>query len=349
MPPNQQPPKSNQPKAKIDPRALVAHLNQQSAALQEREILAPLLPGGTIRTRLDGLLYEFKPTGAWVGWGRFRPINEREAEPIGEVMPWQRSEYLALFPALRVILLWPLEAVSHRQARPNRRAATARSEAASPPVGTWLALAYNESDAGQRFGLASGELLPVFLCDPLGGAARFERVIVRVDGKTLWFDGPDVLADPLNAEWLREAAAQPELPEKYRPGLAGSERLALLFWQIRQLELSEAANRQQVSQRPEREQREWLSRQVGQSRLEQQLRRALEKADATLHSFAETTNPDGTPGPLVVEWSERGQTYRYRSTIEPGLTVVSSGICLSGRDSDFDLTSLVSVMNEADS
>jgi hypothetical protein len=48
-----------------------------------------------------------------------------------------------------------------------------------------------------------------------------------------------------------------------------------------------------------------------------------------------------------VEWSARGERYRYRSTLDPNLAVVSSGICLSGRDSDFDLTSLVSVMHGA--
>src|SRR5438067_8517972 len=80
------------------------------------------------------------------------------------------------------------------------------------------------------------------------------------------------------------------------------------------------------------------------------LRYALEKADATLHSFSEITARDGTPTSYVIEWSERGQTgqtRRYRSTIDPGLTVVSSGICLSGRERDFDLTSLVSVMTDS--
>ena len=36
-------------------RELVARLNREAAALREREIVAPLLPGGRIRTRLGGL------------------------------------------------------------------------------------------------------------------------------------------------------------------------------------------------------------------------------------------------------------------------------------------------------
>src|SRR5579875_573527 len=133
----------------VDPKAFIARLSQESSQLLTREIIAPLLPGGRIRTRLGGLIYEFKPRERFVGWGRFRPINEREAEPLGEALPWERGAYLELFPALRVILLWP--------------------DTGGRVPGTWLALPYNDSDARQRFGFGV-ELLPVFLCDPTGGA-----------------------------------------------------------------------------------------------------------------------------------------------------------------------------------
>ena len=245
---------------------------------------------------------------------------------MGEALPWERGKYLELFPALRVILLWP---------DPDRRR-----------PGTWWALPYNESDARQRFGLR-GDPVPVFLCDPTNGAERFERVLARVDGRTLWFDGPDPMADPTHAEWLRSAATQDELPERFLSGLSGSERLALLYSQIRRLEVANAAERLRQAQGhlgSLREQQEWLKRVARNDRLEAQLRRALQKADATLHSYSETLSPDGSPGQLVVEWSEQGQTRAYRSVLDPGLTVVSSGICLSGRDREFDLTSLVSVM-----
>jgi hypothetical protein len=207
-------------------------------------------------------------------------------------------------------------------------------------------LPYNESDARRRFGLAA-EPVPIFLCDPANGAERFERVVTRVDSGTLWFDGPDLLSDPTHAEWLRDAAAQEELAERFLPGLSGSERLALLYAQIRTLEVATAAERlhqvRQHGQSPQQQQ-DCLRRLAHHDELERRLRRALARADATLHSYTEALNPDGSPGPLVVEWSERGQARRYRSALAPDLTVVSSGICLSGRDRDFDLTSLVSVM-----
>lgn len=312
----------------VDPRALIARLSQESQQLLEREIIAPLLPGGRIRTRVGGLVYEFKPRERFVGWGRFRPLNEREAVVIGEAMPWERGSYLELFPALRVVLLWP--------------------DSSGRAPGTWLALPYNESDARQRFGLGM-EPLPVFLCDPTGGAERFERVLARVDGRVLWFEGPDVLADPTHATWLRDAAAS-ESSENLLPGLAASQRQALLYWRIRQVELTLPAAAhlsEQIPRQNRQEQQAWLGQQVQRLSLEKSLRHALAKADATLHSFSEVMAQDGSISQLIVEWSEHGQTHRYRSALDPHLTVVSSGICLSGRDRDFDLTSLVNVMTDA--
>ena len=274
-----------------------------------------------------------------MGWGHFRPLDERTAEPVGEALPWERAAYLELFPLLRVVLLWP--------------------DPAGGAGGTWWALPYNGSDARQRLGLDPFEPLPVRLCDPTDGAERFARVLARVDGRTLLFGGPDALADPAHAEWLREALAAAEAPERFRPGLAASERHALLLAQMRALELTNraeeipaaigraAASDAAGRERNPRRQRELLHRMAGIARLERRLRQALAKADATLQSYSETTNPDGSPAGIVVEWSDSGGRHRYRSVLDPDLDVVSSGVCLSGRDGDFDLTSLVSVMAAA--
>lgn len=131
----------------VGARELVARLAAEGRALLEREILAPCIPGGRIRTRLGGLAYEFRPTRAFAGWGRFRAVNEREAELVAEALPWERAAYLELLPRVRVVLLWQ---------EPGG-------------AGAWQALPFNASDARQRFGL-SAEPVRVYLCDPLDGA-----------------------------------------------------------------------------------------------------------------------------------------------------------------------------------
>lgn len=321
--------RQNQPRP--DARALIARLNKEGKQLLQREIIAPLLPGGKIRTRLNKLVYEFKLRGSFVGWGRFRPLNEREAEPLGEALPWERSGYLELLPALRVLLLWP-DPAPHR------------------PAGTWLALPYNQSDAQTRFGL-SMDPVSIFLCDPLNGAERFERVIARVDGKTLWFDGPDLRADPTHAEWLREAVTREDPVDQLLSGLADSERLALLYGQIRQIELAEAEERQHYQQLQADWQdrvrtQDWSRPDISRTRLETRLRHALTKADAVFLNVREVPTSSGDPT-MIVEWRERNQQFRYRTTIDRHLNVVSSGICLSERDHEFDLTSLVNVISES--
>src|SRR5258708_32358959 len=111
-------------KPKPNASELISKFNQESKQLLEREIIAPLLPEGKIRTRISGMVYEFKLKGKVAGWGRFHSLNEREAEPLGEALPWERGAYLEQLPALRVILLW--------------------TDPDSRRPGTWWALPFNE-------------------------------------------------------------------------------------------------------------------------------------------------------------------------------------------------------------
>ncbi|MBS2035116.1 hypothetical protein JST97_09005 [bacterium] len=70
------------------------------------------------------------------------------------------------------------------------------------------------------------------------------------------------------------------------------------------------------------------------------LTRALARGGGRLRSFSADN------GLFQVSWQD-SQGRSHHSTIRrDDLTVMSSGICLSGRDSDFDLTSLVGVMEE---
>src|SRR5258708_17470618 len=122
--------KDKERKPAPDVRLLIKRLNNEGKQLLEREIIAPLLPKGKIRTRINGMVYELKSKGRFVGCGHFRALNEREAEPLGEAFPWERATYLEQVPALRVILLWP--------------------DLDTRRPGTWSASPFNECSARQR-------------------------------------------------------------------------------------------------------------------------------------------------------------------------------------------------------
>lgn len=319
----------------MNPRVLIARFSRQTRALRERTLLAPLAPGGRVRARLDGQIYEFAPTQRFVGWGRIRPLSEREAELTGEAPPAQRLAYLEIFPVLAVVLLWP---------DPNPDA-----------TGTWWALPYNENNASQRFSWNGAEPVRVHLCDPEKGAEPFARVLTRIDGDTLWYDGADPLANPARAELLRDTAAKgalgPAPPARLLSSLAPTERLALTYAWIRDLDPARAGGRPNAHRTARQgipEAHAWLRRAVVSTRLEGRLQHTLAKTDAELHSFREVVAPDGTTSQILVEWSERGKARaalrRYRSPIDPAPPVVASGICLSG--DDLDLTSLVGIMVE---
>lgn len=176
--------------------SLLNHILAAEAALRGRELVAPLLGDGRVRTRVAGLVYTLAAQAPAPGWWRCRIVDAARAEVIGAAEPWQRGDYLALWPALRVVLL----------------------EQAGPAA--WLAMPLNPSDARQRFRLAGPQLLRL-----TEGGQAFARAIARVEGGALWYDDLDRRADPALAEALREACAA-ERPEPGVPGLAPGERAA---------------------------------------------------------------------------------------------------------------------------
>lgn len=201
-------------------RELVARLAREEAALRGREFLAPLLVNGQARLRLGGLIHTLKVIEAQAGWWRCRAIDSRHGTIVAEAEPWQRGDYLALWPALRLVLI-------------EQHAA-----------GDWLALPFNLSDAFQRFGLRGPLMLRL-----TEGGQPFERVVARVEGPTLWYDEPDRRADPAIAEALRLALAEMR-PQPGMRGLGPGEQAAYALLVTRRLAADAATatarNEQQI-------------------------------------------------------------------------------------------------------
>ncbi|MDY6783339.1 MAG: hypothetical protein SW833_12490 [Cyanobacteriota bacterium] len=193
---------------------------------------------------------------------------------------------------------------------------------------SWLAYPVNESDMQQRFGMVRP--IPVHLATE-GGA--FEPIIARFDGTACWFEESDRRADPQPAQLLREGLRTEAAPENIRfAGMTPEMRTAYdLAWQQ-----TDTGRRQRpVRDRPRRRQRET-------DREEGRLRDALRQGGGELREFRDRGEF------WQVEWTTADGEFHSSAIDKNDLTVVSSGICLSGRDRDFDLQSLVGVIEQSE-
>ena len=193
----------------------------------------------------------------------------------------------------------------------------------------WLGVAAHAGDARFRLnGVA-----------PIRGGEKanlqmFDTIIARFDGTHFWFEKPDARRSPALAEYLRQSLAEQIPPnDLHKKGLSWEERAAyaLALYGPPEPEMALAFDAATATVNPL-----LLNPHTPDGRLAQSLNHA---------------------GGRLISWMDRGNVYTvtyqfgaqtHTSTVcADDLSVVTSGICLSGRDRDFDLTSLVGVMNEA--
>lgn len=174
----------------------------------------------------------------------------------------------------------------------------------------WIACPMNVVDAKQRFRIKEF-FLP---CGLVQGAMQFEQIVARFDGATFWFEGADEKRDPRISDALREALKRLHRPEALRiKTLTLEERMAYAY-------------------------AFGLEMEARKNMVEDRLQHALNHSGAKLVRYMERGEE------LVVTWREQRE---LTTTVrKDNLTVVSAGICLSGEDRKFDLTSLVSVVRE---
>lgn len=178
---------------------------------------------------------------------------------------------------------------------------------------SWLAYPINESDAKQRFGNAK----PVVVHLVTEGG-QFEPIIAYGNHQVWWFAEIDRRAEPQPTEQLRAALQQIISPKELQfAGLTPEMRT------VYELVTTQAKGFEKLSD-------------------EKRLNKALKQGGGELKNF------DDKGEYWLVEWITR-DGIRHTSAIgKTDLTVMSSGICLSGRDRDFDLQSLVGVIENRD-
>jgi hypothetical protein len=313
-----------------DIRNLLNQIAAQESQLVDTQFLAPCVPGGLVRTAVAKIVYTFTPQPPdFEGWGIFQPVDGKTAQVVDEPSLPQLAEYLKLLKPLRLRLADLLQGQ------------------------TWLAYPVNESDMQQRLGVAKPVLVHL-----VTEATAFELIMARFDGAAWWFDQIDRRAEPQPAEQLREYLRQVTLPEAVRFAGMTPEMLTVYGLALRQsgaYQVQQEAIRQRMAQRQQRTaQRQRRRNEVregdnpqrplrGQQRTDQgRLREALQMGGGDLQEFRDQGEF------WQVEWTTRNGE-RHTSAISKGdLTVISSGICLSGGDRNFDLQSLVGVIEARD-
>ena len=177
---------------------------------------------------------------------------------------------------------------------------------------TWLAYPVNESDVKQRTGLAKPA--PIHL---VKGGSQFDPIVARWDGRSWWFDQIDRRADPRPSEELRAALKKLTFPEEVRFKGMTPEMRTVYELAIQNL-------------------KDFDPKIVDERRLQ----RALKMGGGELRGFCDRDDY------WLVEWTSRNGERHSSAIAKNDLTVMSAGICLSGEDSNFDLQSLVGVVED---
>ena len=269
-------------------RKLVESLVEWEKAFRNRPFLAPVVPGGSVRVKIAGILSTFKLLdGEFSGWGVFEAYDEMFARLNRRASYVEIERYLAQLKPLKAVVIRRIDAATH------------------------VAWPANESDMRQRFG-RSGPLL-VRLAE---GVASFDQVIVRTDGANFWFEDIDRREDPRIAEYLRRSLAEAVPVERIAfPGLTPEARRAY------GTALAEEVKR-------------------NDSIMKSAAVRALEWGGGTVEDIVDRGDS------WLIRWVSRRGRPQTSLVRKHDHTVLSAGICLDGRDQEFDIKSLVSVIEE---
>ncbi|BCM94076.1 hypothetical protein IAD21_05975 [Abditibacteriota bacterium] len=290
-------------------------LEAQENAFRGTRILAPVLAGRSVSVRIGGLVcrlkIDFQGKTAPRSFGVLEAVSSDRAQWLRPATRVEREKYLSLLPRLHFLAL-------------------------ERGKGGWVAFPVHEESG--RFSLSG----PAWVREVEVGVQPFDSFLARFDGTHFWFEAPDTRRSPAIAAFLRESLAGDVTPENlHKKGLSVQERAAYalaLYGPSSEPELEVAAEfGAPIGPTPNEIDSHFDWRGAG---VEGRLARSVAHGGARLLSYIER---DGVYS-VTYKFGDRTHTSTVRAR---DLRVETSGICLSGRDGDFDLTSLVGVMQEA--
>ncbi|MBD2451203.1 hypothetical protein H6G76_29550 [Nostoc sp. FACHB-152] len=177
---------------------------------------------------------------------------------------------------------------------------------------TWLAYPINEVDMRQRLQVVK----PIAVHLVTEGVV-FEQIIARWNGQSCWFEEVDRRADPAIVETLQSALLRLiPVAELQFKGITPEIRTVY-----------ELATGRIEGFNPTKQD-------------ERRLRKALQMGGGELQQFQDRGDY------WTVDWTTSDGVRHSSAIAKTDLTVISSGICLSGYDRNFDLQSLVGVIEQ---
>lgn len=185
-----------------------------------------------------------------------------------------------------------------------------------PEKGEWLGL-----QAAKQSNINAEGLVPIRL--PEDGRFQFDTVICRFDGKNFYYQIEDYKTNLALEHYLRESLAARTPADKIKmPGLTPEQKDAYRI----------VLNKAIEDDIPDTEKRLRYALAIGGGKLESYVERARDKNIVVTFGYSDA----------------RGKWHTATSTVRTkDLGAVTAGICLSGTDAKYDLTSLVSIYREA--
>jgi len=298
-------------------KKLLQQLSTQENLLTKTQFIAPCVANSCVKTSVAKIIYTFKTQPKnFEGWGIFQPINHKLAQLIDQPSFPQICHYLELLKPLRLRLAYHLQGQS------------------------WLGYPVNESDMQQRFKTVK----PVVIHLVTEGSI-FETIIARFDGLNFWFEDLDRKAEIEPMLKLSEQLKLETLPDHLQFSGLTPEMLKTydLAWQ------QTATGKQQREIRAKIKGEKKISKAQKRRENKNILQRPDERLDNALKQGGGSLENFSDRGDFwLVEWRTSEGDLHSSAISKDDLTVISSGICLSGKDQDFDLQSLVGVIEKQD-